>query len=79
VAYKILLTEDALNDLEVVFEYIIADNPNAAEQLGTSLLNHVELLQSMPRMGLQSAVYPASVKFFILQYAFITGCIKIAD
>ncbi len=50
-AYKIFFTEDALNDLEVVLDYIRADNPNAAEQFGVSLLKHVELLQSLPRIG----------------------------
>lgn len=50
-AYKIFFTEDALSDLAVVLDYISADNPSAAEQLGTSLLNHVELLQSLPRIG----------------------------
>jgi plasmid stabilization system protein ParE len=79
VVYKILFTEDALSDLEVVLDYISADNPNAAVQFGTSLLNHVELLQSLPGLGLQYMVDPASIRFFILQYAFITGCTKIAD
>ena len=50
-AYKLLFTEDALSDLEVVLDYISVDNPSAAEQFGRSLLNHVELLQSLPRIG----------------------------
>jgi len=53
VAYKIFFTEDALSDLEVVLDYIRADNPSAAEQFGTSLLNHVELLQNLPRIGVR--------------------------
>jgi toxin ParE1/3/4 len=51
VAYKLLFTEDALSDLEVVLDYISTDSPSAAEQFGRSLLNHVELLQSLPRIG----------------------------
>jgi plasmid stabilization system protein ParE len=51
VAYKIFSTEDALSDLENVLDYISAENPRAAERLGISLLNHVELLQSPPRIG----------------------------
>ena len=43
-AYKIFFTEDAQSDLAVVLDYISADNPSAAEQLGTSLVNHVEVL-----------------------------------
>jgi len=43
-AYKILFTEDALVDLEVLLSYIRADNPAAAERLGRALLSHIELL-----------------------------------
>ena len=51
-AYKILFTEDALADLEVILDYVRADNPSAAERFGASLLNYVELLESFPRMGI---------------------------
>ena len=51
-AYKILFTDDALVDLETLLDYIRADNASAAERFGTSLLNHVELLQSFPRIGI---------------------------
>jgi plasmid stabilization system protein ParE len=51
VAYKILFTEDALADLEIILDYICADNPGAAERFGTALLNHVEILQNFPRLG----------------------------
>ena len=49
--YKILFTEDALVDLEIILDYIRADNPDAANRFGTALLNHVELLQTFPRIG----------------------------
>lgn len=49
-AYKILFTEDALDDLEDLLDYIRADNEAAAEMLGTALLKHVELLQDFPRI-----------------------------
>jgi len=51
VGYKILFTEDALVDLEIILDYIRADNPDAANRFGSALLNHVELLQSFPRIG----------------------------
>jgi plasmid stabilization system protein ParE len=51
VGYKILFTEDALVDLEIILDYIRADNPAAADRFGTALLNHVEVLQSFPRIG----------------------------
>ena len=49
--YKILFTEDALVDLEIILDYIRADSPEAATRFGTALLNHVELLQTFPRIG----------------------------
>lgn len=50
-AYKILFTEDALNDLEIVLDLISGDNPSAAERFGTALLNHVALLENLLRIG----------------------------
>ena len=47
-AYKIVLTDDAPGDLEILLDYIRSDNPSAAEKFGTSLLNHVELLKNFP-------------------------------
>jgi plasmid stabilization system protein ParE len=43
VACQIFYTEDALVDLEIILEYIRADNAPAAERLGTALLAHVDL------------------------------------
>jgi plasmid stabilization system protein ParE len=51
VAYKTFFTEDALVDLEDLLDYIRSDQPSAAERFGTALLNHVDLLQSFPRLG----------------------------
>ena len=50
-AYKILYTEEALVDLEILIDYIRADNPTAAERFGTALLNDVELLRDFPWLG----------------------------
>lgn len=58
-AYKILFTEDALSDLEVLLDYISADNPSAAEDFGTALLNHAEMLRSLPRIGVRVPARPA--------------------
>jgi toxin ParE1/3/4 len=51
VAYKVLFTEDALDDLENILDYIRTDNESAAESFGAALLRHVELLQTFPRIG----------------------------
>ena len=51
-AYKILFTEDALDDLEDILDYIRAGNEAAAETFCMALLKHVELLQNFPRIGM---------------------------
>jgi plasmid stabilization system protein ParE len=76
VAYKILFTEDALLDLESILDFVGADKSQAAEQFGTALLNHVELLQNFPRLGAPNGNVLASVRSFILPFASITGFTK---
>ena len=53
--YKILFTEDALLDLESILNFIRADKPDAAEQFGIGLLNHVDLLANFPKLGMPIA------------------------
>ncbi len=50
-AFKIIYTEESITNLEFILDYIRADNPDAANRLGTSVLNHVGLLASFPKMG----------------------------
>ena len=50
-AFKILFSEDALIDLEIILEYIRADDPEAAASFGKALLNHIELLAAFPHIG----------------------------
>ena len=50
-AYKILFTEDALVDLEILLDYIRVDNSEAADRFGAALLDHVALLENFPRIG----------------------------
>ncbi len=57
-AYKILYTEEALADLEAILDYISANNVTASEKFGTALLNHVEQLQSFPRLGTRVSRFP---------------------
>ena len=49
--HKILFTEDALVELEIILDYIRVDNPAAAARFGNALLSHIELLRSFPRIG----------------------------
>lgn len=52
VAYKILYSGEALVELETPIDYIRAGGQRSAERFGTALLNHIELLQEFPRLGL---------------------------
>ena len=63
-AYKIFFTEDALVDLEILLDYIRTDNIVAARRFGTALLNHVELLQQFPRLGVLVPDRPGIRKMF---------------
>ncbi len=50
-AFKIILTERSLNDLEDILDYIGADNPEAAARFGEALLKHTEMLAIFPHIG----------------------------
>ena len=50
-AFEILFTEDSLNDLEAILDYIRADDPEAALHFGNALLDHIELLAVFPHIG----------------------------
>lgn len=56
--YTILFTEDALVDLEIILDYIRADNPDAANRFGAALLKRVEILQTFPRIGVPVQTRP---------------------
>jgi len=49
--FRVLFTQRALNDLAEIIGYIAADDAEAAERFGNSLLDHIELLTKFPRIG----------------------------
>jgi toxin ParE1/3/4 len=49
--YRITVSPRARRDLVEIVDYISKDNPNAAEQFGRAILNHIELLATFPRVG----------------------------
>lgn len=49
--YSLLYTQRALGDLAEIIGYIAEDDPTAASHFGQSLLDHIEVLRSFPRMG----------------------------
>ncbi len=50
-ALKIILTDSALADFELLMKWSLKNYPNSSEAFGTALLNHVELLQNFPQVG----------------------------
>jgi len=48
---KVTISPSAREDLRSAVEYIAADNPTAAEQLGSQMLDEIELLATMPELG----------------------------
>ena len=48
---EIVWTDRASADLRRVFDYISEHNPTAADSLIQAILDRVELLQTVPRMG----------------------------
>jgi plasmid stabilization system protein ParE len=51
VDYRLLYTQKALNDLGEIIVHIAKDDAEAASRFGNSLLDHIDLLTRLPRMG----------------------------
>jgi len=50
-AFKILYHEDALADLEEIFEWSREKHPETTQQFANDLFDHPELLQALPYVG----------------------------
>jgi addiction module RelE/StbE family toxin len=48
---EVVWAEPALNDLDTIADYIALDNPEAARRLVQKIFEHVEHLESHPRLG----------------------------
>jgi plasmid stabilization system protein ParE len=57
-AFKILYHEDALADLEEIFEWSREGHPETTEQFAQDLFDHIELLQAIPRIGTPIEKHP---------------------
>lgn len=49
--YRLLYTQRTLNDLAEIISHIADDDAEAASRFANSLLDHIDLLASFPRMG----------------------------
>jgi addiction module RelE/StbE family toxin len=51
--FQIRITEPAARDLDLIFDFISAENPNAAEQVLNRLTKAIQSLRRSPRRGRQ--------------------------
>jgi len=49
--YKITFSDPSIEDLENIVRFITRDNPQAASQFGTKLIQSVRNLAAFPRLG----------------------------
>jgi toxin ParE1/3/4 len=50
-AYQVLLTDLAIEDLAGLVRYVARDNPTAAMRLGLALINKLKVLRDHPQLG----------------------------
>jgi plasmid stabilization system protein ParE len=51
VDFKVLFSDEALNDISEIVESIAGDNPDAASRMARSIIDHIKVLQYFPRVG----------------------------
>ena len=61
---KLVYTDEAIDDLKRLREFIAAHNPTAAARIATELVGKIELLPDFPKMGasVEMAPVPDSVR-----------------
>tara|TARA_B100000678_G_scaffold164270_1_gene137142 strand:+ start:325 stop:606 length:282 start_codon:yes stop_codon:yes gene_type:complete len=56
---KLVYTDEAIEDLKRLREFIAAHNPSAAARIAAELVDKIELLPDFPRMGTPVEMAPA--------------------
>lgn len=81
---KLVYTEEAIEDLKRLREFIAINNPSAAIRIGTELVGKIELLSDFPKIGtpVEIAPVPDTVRdmFFgkyVVRYSVHTSAIII--
>jgi plasmid stabilization system protein ParE len=61
---KLVYTDEAIDDLKRLREFVSVHNPSAAARIATELVGKIELLPDFPRMGtpVEMAPVPDSVR-----------------
>ena len=65
---KLVYTDEAVEDLKRLREFIAVHNPSAAGRIATELVSKIELLPGFPRMGtpVEMAPVPDSIRDMVL-------------
>jgi len=66
--FKVILSPLALDDLQEIVRYIAVDDPNAAERLGTRLINVADTLRKLPHRGTKVRQRPGVRKILFSPY-----------
>ncbi|MCG2579897.1 MAG: type II toxin-antitoxin system RelE/ParE family toxin [Marinobacter sp.] len=81
---KLVYTDEAIEDLKRLREFIAVHNPSAAARIATELVGKIELLPDFPKMGtpVEMAPVPDSVRDmvfgkFVFRYSLHTTAIII--
>ncbi len=81
---KLVYTDEAIDDLKRIWEFIAMHNPLAAARIATELVSKIELLPDFPKMGtpVEMAPVPDSVRDmvfgkYVVRYSVHTGAIII--
>ncbi|MFI2819558.1 type II toxin-antitoxin system RelE/ParE family toxin [Vreelandella piezotolerans] len=55
---KLVYTDEAIDDLQRLREFVAVHNPSAAARIATELVGKIELLPDFPRMGTPVEMVP---------------------
>jgi toxin ParE1/3/4 len=66
--YTVLFSKRADKDIISIVEYVAADNPEAAEKLGSNLIELALSLNSMPHRGSRVKNRPGKLKLLLGNY-----------
>ena len=81
---KLVYTDEAIEDLKRLREFIAVHNPSAAARIATELVGRIELLPDFPKVGtpVEMAPVPGSVRDmvfgrYVVRYSLHTSAIII--
>ncbi|WP_394423933.1 type II toxin-antitoxin system RelE/ParE family toxin [Vreelandella stevensii] len=66
---KLVYTDEAIDDLKRLREFVAVHNPSAAARIATELVGKIELLPDFPRMGtpVEMAPVPDTIRDMVFE------------